>query len=122
MYAPRASCYNESVSETTRFKPAPRAEVEVDRNPESPWEGCVTVEAGWCGLVVPDRIGWRVEFVTGNSVAVARRIARNQDAIDRAVAAHGGRARVSVEFLPDGWAAVREYDWNRWVEMFEAKP
>ena len=100
------------------FTAAPIAEVRVDTNPESPWEGCISVEAGYWGTEDTSRIGWVVEFA--RTQANAQRIVRNQENIDRAVAKHGGRARVTVEFLPDGWMRVGEYDFNKWMEMYKS--
>lgn len=99
------------MTKTKALKPAPRATVKPDEH----WGG-FTVQAGYYGLVDDTRIGWVVEMP--GSRAQARQIAALQPIIDRVVARHGGRARLSVKVL-GGYVEITEYDFRRWTETVE---
>lgn len=102
---------------TTNLTPALPAKIQTDRDPESPFYGTVSVDAGYYGLVVRDRIAWAVSITDRPT---AERIVANQDAISEVVARNGGRARVKVEFDGDTMT-VSDYDWRRWSETVPAR-
>jgi hypothetical protein len=80
--------------------------------------GEALVKAGG-SVPIPGVARWAVEFP--GSKRNAERIWRNRGPISDVVAAHGGKARLRVEFTDDRMR-LTEYDWDRWAVDAPALP